>query len=438
MSKQGRPWLKGVQVAGLCLVIYTLLLWVFLSVAFFVVSMEEGGGILNSSIPITLAIVLLSQGIGFHSGSITLSVIPLLLTALLVWLVAWLARRLSVNLESYLAALVLWEAAMLLYAANVTVVLTDTLPIVALKTAIVFTFGYLVGALPGSRAFRTMMDKAGATLSERMRRTLRLGLKNALWLLTGYLALGLLTVLVWTFQNHAAMFRVFDLAGMRTGSRIVTSICTLAWLPNLCIWAVSWLFGGGFRIGELASFTLWSDHAAGLPAVPVFGLFPQAVSSDLARDVLLFLPLACGLVVALVELFSPKVFAINAGRPGKRVEVGRLVASLAHPLVSFVISTVLMSLLATLAFVCSTGALGQNRLRHVGVDSAASTQAVIKPTSIGMFMAWGIAVVLIATVIGVRIVSRRRRAAAISKSENGKAQNRETSQDGGREAGSSE
>ncbi|WEV71712.1 DUF6350 family protein [Bifidobacterium sp. ESL0790] len=423
MSKKGRPWLKGAEIAGLSLAIYTLLLWLFLLIVFFVVSMEEGGsGIMDATIPMTLSVVLLSQGVGFHAGSITLTITPLLLTILFVWLVAWLTKRFAQNFKSYVMAVLLWVAAMFLYSVNVTVVLADALPIVIGKTAIVFTIGYLLGALPGSKALKNAMGKVQSTISERVYKTLSLGIKNALWLLVAYLGVGLVTVLVWIIQNHAAMFKVFHLAGMQVGSRIVTTICTLAWLPNLCLWAVSWLFGAGFSIGDLASFTLWSDHASGLPAVPVFGLFPQSLSSDGARDILLSIPLLCGLCVGLVELFHPQGFALNAGKPGQRVKVGKLIVNLLYPLVTFVISSVLMSLVANLAFVFSSGALGRYRLRHVGVDAAAATQAAVKPTTIGLGAAWTVAVVLIAAIIGVRMLSKHQRNIAAASSSESKSE----------------
>ena len=46
-----------------------------------VISMEEGGDNLSAfSVPLTEALVLLSQGIGFKTDAITLTIVPLLLT----------------------------------------------------------------------------------------------------------------------------------------------------------------------------------------------------------------------------------------------------------------------------------------------------------------------------------------------------------------------
>ena len=59
-----------------------------------VISMEEGGDNLSAfSVPLTEALVLLSQGIGFKTDVITLTIVPLLLTVLLIALIAQLARR---------------------------------------------------------------------------------------------------------------------------------------------------------------------------------------------------------------------------------------------------------------------------------------------------------------------------------------------------------
>lgn len=73
--------------------------------------------------------------------------------------------------------------------------------------------------------------------------------------------------------------------------------------------AVSWLFGGGFAIGDLASFTLWLGQSKELPAIPVFGILPEPVSSELWRTVALNAPLAIAALVGLLAVFLPQGFA---------------------------------------------------------------------------------------------------------------------------------
>ena len=107
------------------------------------------------------------------------------------------------------------------------------------------------------RAFRDWTRKQ---VPADIRHCLKIGVALAVAILGIYLAIGLITVIVWSVRNHAAVVSLFELSGMETGSRILTTVAMLIWLPNVMLWAVSWLFGGGFAIGDLASFTLCSAN----------------------------------------------------------------------------------------------------------------------------------------------------------------------------------
>ncbi|WEV76139.1 DUF6350 family protein [Bifidobacterium sp. ESL0800] len=404
MSKYQRPWLKGILTALGASVIFTVCLGLFMALTLLIVSMEEGGGTLSSeSVALTLAIVLLSQGAGFRAGAITLSIVPLLLTFLLVWLIAWLTKTLSRSPQAYVTGLLLWIAIMWIFEQNVAVILQDPVWFIILKTATVYTVGFFCGALPQSQLMKRCVQFVRDNISERLAVSVKLGFVNTAALLLGYFAIGLITLIVWIVTNQSAMLRVFHMASMQTGSRIMTTICTLAWLPNLCLWAVSWLFGSGFAIGDLASFTLWNDHAAGLPTVPVFAIFPQAVSNDMLRICFISIPLVCGLLIGITELFLPRCFAIGAGKPGEPVNVGRIIVQFWYPILSFFLTSALMALLMNILFGLSSGALGQHRLAHVGVDSAASSRVVCLPSALGFSFAWLLSVVVVAMVFAMRL-----------------------------------
>ena len=76
-------WLKGLAVAALSMVVYAGALGCYIALMLLVISMEEGGDNLSAfSVSLTEAVVLLSQGSGFKTGSITLTIMPLLLTVL--------------------------------------------------------------------------------------------------------------------------------------------------------------------------------------------------------------------------------------------------------------------------------------------------------------------------------------------------------------------
>ncbi|WEV63272.1 DUF6350 family protein [Bifidobacterium sp. ESL0732] len=404
MSKNQRPWIKGLVIALGASVIFTVCLGLFMALTLLIVSMEEGGGTLSGqSVSLTLAIVLLSQGAGFHAGAITLSIVPLLLTFLLIWLIARLTKMLSTSPKAYVTGLLLWGAIMWVFTQNIAVTLKDPIWMVMLKTALVFSIGFLCGALPKSKLMKRCIEFVRRNISDRMAIAFKLGFANTLALLLGYLAIGFITVMVWVITNQSAMVRVFHMADMQTGSRIMTTLCTLAWLPNLCLWAISWLFGSGFSIGDLAGFSLWNDHASGLPAVPVFAIFPQAVSNDTLRIFLISIPLLCGFVIGVVELFLPRCFAIGAGKPDEPVKIGRIIGQFVYPILSFFLTSALMALLMNILFGLSSGALGMHRLAHVGVDSAASSRVVCLPSALGFSSAWLFSVVVVAMVFAMRL-----------------------------------
>ena len=77
-------------------------------------------------------------------------------------------------------------------------------------------------------------------LASRCRRTyatcLKIGVALAVAILSIYLAIGLITVIVWSVRNHAAVVSLFELSGMETGSRILTTVAMLIWLPNVMLW----------------------------------------------------------------------------------------------------------------------------------------------------------------------------------------------------------
>ena len=277
-----------------------------------VISMEEGGDNLSAlSVPLTEAVVLLSQGIGFQAGAITLTILPLLLTVLLIALIASFATRFGTDIRGFVSGLVFWELMNVFFAHSVEVTLLDQLPGVMWKSALVFIVGYAVAAIPRSKLTSTLLEKVRTHVSAPVRRTLSIGTGLGM-LLTGiYLIAGLVAVLYWCFANQSAVVKLYELSGMQTGSRILTTVAVIAWLPNVMIWAVSWLFGSGFAIGDLASFTMWSGQGSALPGLPAFGILPQAVSTPWIRIALLCIPFVTGLLAGLAVMLFDRGFAVR-------------------------------------------------------------------------------------------------------------------------------
>lgn len=421
--------LKGAAVALASMVIYAVTLGVFLALTLLVISMEEGGANLSAgTVTLTKAVVLLTQGSGFVSGPITLTLTPLLATLLLIALIRALALRLKAALAGYLPGAIVWALMVLWMHADSQIEAVDAAWLAVAKGILVFSIGYGLAVIPSCG----ILDKARAYLREHtradLRRALRLGAVVGGALLVVYLAVGVITVIVWTVLGRDAVAQVFAMSGMEIGSRILTSIMCLAWLPNVALWAVSWLFGSGFVIGQLADFTLWIGQSSGLPAVPAFGILPQPIAEAWLCVALVLIPMLCGLVAGLWAILSKRGFGLRVAGPG-RIDARELVLSLAYPAGAFCLSSVLVSLSSTILFALGNGALGRKRLAHVGVDVMDSTRALARPTALGLLTAWGLTLVGVALIFGIRwMASRIRRSSAPVSSDSADAEELEAPQ----------
>ena len=400
MTDRVKVWLRGALEAFLAILIFTVALGACMALLLLIISIEEGGPSLSmATVALTETITLLTQGCGFTAGALTLTIIPLLLTGLLIWMIRSLVSRLGMSVGGCIAGLVVWVLCSLILMQGSQTVQVDTTPVILLRTSLVFLLGYgwaWVRSEPFRQAFTKRIQEV---LPVQVRRTIRLGLTAGLILLAAMLAAGLIALIVWIVLYHGDVGRLFKLTRMGTASAVTTSLASLAWLPNLIIWAASWLFGDGFKIGQLAAFTLWSGHASSLPSLPLFGLFPEPVSRQGVRLLLLNLPLLAGVVVGILLLTGPWGVRIHAavrqaGLKSRDTAVCFLMATLAMAL------TWLVALLGlALLFQLSNGALGRQRLSGVGVPIASSLRMIGTSLGVGLLGIWLLALVIAALII---------------------------------------
>ncbi|OZG59975.1 hypothetical protein BLEM_2150 [Bifidobacterium lemurum] len=404
-----KQWGRGLLLSILAMAIFAISLGCCIALILLVVSMEEGGDNLSAhTVPLTQAVVLLSQGIGFTTSSITLTIMPLGLTMLLIALIVSLIKRMRATSPHALAAgLVGWLAINTMFRQGVEVGLTDGLGVSLLKCAGLYAVAAVCAVCANAQLRHGVAKLIRDHLSASVRHCLTCGLILAAVLLGVYALCAIGTVVSWVWMNHDAMAAVFDMAGMQTGSRVLTTIASLIWLPNLCVWACSWLFGAGFAIGELGSFTLWIGQSSGLPAVPIFGLFPNPVENDILRTALMMIPLATALILGLLVVFLPSGFAYRPMRMMHERTDKRMVLDLVYPAAAFCLAGALVAVCSAAVFALSNGSLGEHRLAHVGVDVVQSTQSVGRPTAIGLFAAWLTALVATAAFFGIGWISRR-------------------------------
>ncbi|PLS26366.1 DUF6350 family protein [Bifidobacterium parmae] len=419
-SKRISALLKGGLTALGAMALYAVSLGCFIALMLLVISMEEGGESLPSSaLPLTETIVLLSQGTGFTAGSIVVGVMPLLLTLLLVALVAQCASRADAGALGWASGLVVWVALNLMLSGGTGVELHDTPAVIAVKTACVWTIGYAFAAVPGSSVTANVRNRLNERISPRARRMATLvgavtGMLSVVLLVTA-----LIVTIVWVVRGWSAMTALFEYDGMENGSRILTTVSSLAWLPNLAVWALSWVAGAGFHIGELGSFTMWVGQSAGLPPLPVFGLMPEAIADDRVRIVLRCLIPAFASVIALIVMLAPGLMRVRPVRPADGSDTAKraVVAMACHLVVLVLAGTVTVGVWCG-CFALSDGALGAHRLAHVGVDVPQSTLLVARSVAFGFGAAWLAVAVVLSAVYGIHwIVGRHAARIAQTASE---------------------
>ena len=354
-------WMRGALASLASMVIYAVPIGCYLALMLLVISMEEGDDNLSGfTNGLTQAVVLLSEGSGFATQDVQVTITPLLLTLLLVALIAALHTRLkAVDASAYPAGLIVWLAMNEALRTSSVVSLVDEAWLTLCKAGLIYTMGFLCAALPGSRHLRRLIALARRRVSAPIRRSMFFGCAIALLIIAAHLLAGLITVIVWIVANHSAMLSVFDLLDMSLGSRIITTIAMVSWLPNLVLWAVSWLFGAGFSIGSTGSFTLWVGQSQDLPPVPLFGLFPDAVTNGAWRAVFTALPFIIAVLIASLALLLPQCFHIRPLAILQHAKRNSLISELMYAGGSFCLTAVLVSLLSTLGFASSCRRRGQ-------------------------------------------------------------------------------
>ena len=121
---------------------------------------------------------------------------------------------------------------------------------------------------------------------------------------------------------------------------------------------------------------------------------------DALRTAVMLIPLGLGIAVGLSMLFARSGFHIRLKQDS--LDMRSLLMDFAYPAGAFCISAAVLSIVNAIVFPLANGSLGSHRLAHVGVDVRQATNAVARPCSIGLFIAWGAVLVIIAVVFTVR------------------------------------
>ncbi len=182
-----------------------------------------------------------------------------------------------------------------------------------------------------------------ARLPDLARDGLRLGTIAAVVILSAGAALaGVATVLA--YQDAVQLFDAYG-AGVTDGAG-VTLVCLL-YLPDVAIWAATYLIGPGFSFGVGADVNLFQVSLGPLPAVPVLAGLPAGPAP------------AAGVGLLVIPVLAGMAAGVSMAR--RHPERGALPLTGGAVLVGLVAGAILC-----VASFAASGPLGSGRLAHVG------------------------------------------------------------------------
>ena len=427
--RAAREALDGIRAAFTTFCIYGAFLLSVCALTTLVATVESGGSSLSGSAGLASAAFLMSEGTIVRIDGMRIGVMPLGLTLMLVLMLDAVIRRRGARLWGLLSGMATWSV---LHVAMLNLSHADVergATHAVLLADVCYLAGFALAVRPRVRDSSWLRERLDRMLPAPVRALIVRGCGFALRMACAYLAVGLVAVIVWTVRYRGTVVQLFELSGMPAGSRATTSLVSLAWLPNAMLWAISWVFGPGFHIGKVASYTMWSVTSTGLPPIPAFGIFPDAVASDDHRMLLLCVPMAVAFVISCADMFvahrgelvESVASVTDGGRTGVRPGKGRaaqvpalvrLAARLAVPLLALCLGVAVLVLVFLALFSLGNGTLGSGRLDGVGVDTAAALRSVGRPTLVGCGLAWLAAVLVVSARYGWFVFRQNRLATA--------------------------
>jgi hypothetical protein len=151
----------------------------------------------------------------------------------------------------------------------------------ALLPALTMAIGVVLGAVGESLRAATSTDAASGLVRRAIvalppalvagaRASVRVGAGAAF----GVLALGGLLVAVLIALDYATIAGLYQALGAGVDGGIALTVAELALLPNVVIWAASWLLGPGFAIGSGSLVSTGGTLLGPVPGIPLLGALP--------------------------------------------------------------------------------------------------------------------------------------------------------------------
>lgn len=344
-----------------------------------VAAIGSPGGGLASAMAVGSAGWLLGSGAGICAGSVPISLVPLGLWAICLW---WTRARLRAAVAGLHAdtssgswptarSRVLLPQVALGYAAPVALASLLSLagPARPTITGVLTAFSVPIAALV-IEAARDLHHGDGLVVPDAWhgrvplwaRRALRPGAEAAAVLV----GMGLVVVVVALLVRYDVVFGLHAALAPGVLGGAALTLGQLLYLPDLSVWALSWIAGPGLQVAAGSTVTVTGAAPGLVPMVPVFGALPTEGVYPRWVSFVLLLPVLVG--VALGWRSSSQWTRLAAMREKARTA-----------LAAAVVATVVVAVLATLG----SGSVGVDRLSHLGVPVLALAGAVFGELMMG-------------------------------------------------------
>lgn len=305
--------ISGVLAAGQALVLSLAVVVLPAVVAYLVgtaataADAPDAGAQVRSAIDVAMGIWLLGHGVPLTADAVTLTLAPLGIAVLALFTTYVSAKRFATT------SVRAWAAGAVTYSVCATAVaaLAGSAPgwsiaLAALAGLVMGGLGMVLGILarpdaPTAAAIGERVEELARRLAgvDLLPATLRLGLRGGAVAVALLLGGAALLVAAWAIAGRATSSDIVNALEPGWTGGIVFAVAQLALVPNLVLWAVAWLAGPGFAVGEGTSFTPFGTVSGPLPAVPLLGALPGA---DWANPVSAWAPgivVACGVAAGL-------------------------------------------------------------------------------------------------------------------------------------------
>jgi hypothetical protein len=187
------------------------------------------------------------------------------------------------------------------------------------------------------------------------------------------LATGMAVVVLLVVLRFGQVAHLHDELAAGVVGGVVLTVAQVLCLPNLGLWAVSFVAGTGFSVVEGASTTWTGSRSALMPMVPVLGALPDPGAFPGWLPALALLPVGVG---ALIGWRSLRSVALLSTTRTKLLVTGTAVALAAGA----------VGLLDAVA----GGSLGSQRLADLGAPAGPMTLALLVELAVGagLVLAW--------------------------------------------------